>query len=434
MVRTEIEALKPGDVLGADVTAGDGRFLMPKGAQLSQSHIRYLASFGVRAVDIAEEARDPAEIAARAADPEVVALSRDYCRERFALVDRSHPAAAALFDLSVERLAWRIAEKGDGFLIKPPIEEQIRQMPGGLREDTGTPEELLSRDVKLVSLPEVFMRINQALQDPASTTGEIADLIGSDPSLSAILLRIVNSAFYSRALRAAMHQFPTKVDSLPRAVSLVGSAQLGVLALGVSVLARFNDIPAGLIDMKSFWRHSIFCGILAKILAEKKQEPDCERFFVASLLHDIGRLIFYRYYPVLSGEALVAARVRAMSLTEVEREVMGFDHAVVGGLLLKKWNYPSSLEKSVRFHHEPGSVFIIDEPAVVHVADCITVALDMGSSGERLVPPLNAEAWEGLGLDPSELGGAVQTALDQFREIFAVFFPDEDEEGGGAAR
>jgi HD-like signal output (HDOD) protein len=425
MARIGLDSLKPGDVLQADVTADDGRFLMPKGAQLSENHIRYLSGFGILAVDIEEGARDPAEIAARAADPEMRALSGDYCAERFALVDRAHPAAAALFDLSVTHLARRIADKGDGFLTKPPIEEQIRQMPGGLREDTGTPEELLSRDVKLVSLPEVFLRINQALKDPTSTTGHIADLIGKDPSLSAILLKIVNSAFYSRALRATKHQFPTKVDSLSRAVAMVGSSQLGVLALGVSVLSRFDDIPPGLIDMKSFWRHSIFCGILARILAEKKQEPEGEHFFVAGLLHDIGRLIFYRYYPVLSGESLVAARVRKMSLTEAEREVMGFDHAVVGGLLLKKWNYPSSLEKSVRFHHEPGEVLIIDEPAVVHVADCVSVALDMGSSGECLVPPLIPEAWDNVGVEPAELGPMVQTAMTQFGEIFTAFFPDE---------
>jgi HD-like signal output (HDOD) protein len=425
MARIELNALKPGDLVRSDVIARDGRFLMPRGVQLSENHIRYLAGFGVTSVEIEDSARDPAEIAARAADPEVLALSRGYCEERFALVDRAHPAAAALFEVSVGHLARRIADKGDGFLTKPPVEEQIRQMPGGLREDTGTPEELLSRDVKLVSLPEVFLRINQALKDPTSTTGHIADLIGKDPSLSAILLKIVNSAFYSRALRAARHQFPAKVDSLSRAVAMVGSSQLGVLALGVSVLSRFEDIPPGLIDMQSFWRHSIFCGILARTLAEKKREPEGEHFFVSGLLHDIGRLIFYRSYPVLSGEALVAARVRKMSLTEAEREIMGFDHAVVGGLLLKKWNYPSSLEKSVRFHHEPGEVLLIDEPAVVHVADCITVALDMGSSGECLVPPLIAEAWDDVGLEPAELGALVRTAMAQFGEIFTAFFPDE---------
>jgi HD-like signal output (HDOD) protein len=425
MAKTELAALKPGDVLAADVIAADGRFLMPKGAQLSDSHIRYLASFGVAWADISEDSRDPAEIAARAHEPEVRALAESYCRDRFVLAGRDHPALAALFDLCVEHTARRIAASGEGFLTKPPIEEQIRQMPGGARENTGTPEELLSRDVKLVSLPEVFMRITRALKDPAATTDEVADLVGKDPSLSATLLKIVNSAFYSRALRATMHQFPTKVDSLSRAVTLVGSSQLGTLALGVSVMPRFTDLPGGLIDMKSFWRHSIFCGILARILAEKKGSAEGERFFVTGLLHDLGRLIFYRYFPVLSGEALVAARVRGMSLTQVEREIMGFDHAAVGGLLLKKWQYPASLEKTVRFHHEPAEVFIVDEPAIVHVADLIAVAMDMGSSGECLTPTLYPEAWDSLGLDPAELGEILDVALVQFAEIFTAFFPDE---------
>ena len=100
---------------------------------------------------------------------------------------------------------------------------------------------LVALEPKLTTLPDVFVRISEVLNDPLSTSREAAEAIGRDTGLSAVLLRLVNSAFYG---------FPVKVDTLSRAVTIVGSRQLTTLALGLSVLAFFKDLPEDLVDME----------------------------------------------------------------------------------------------------------------------------------------------------------------------------------------
>ena len=169
---------------------------------------------------------------------------------------------------------------------------------------------LIESDPKLTSLPDVFVRVNEVLGDPLSTSQEAAEAIGMDTGLSAKLLRLVNSAFYG---------FPVKVDTLSRAVTIVGSRQLTTLALGLSVLAMFKDLPGDLVDMRSFWKHSIGCGVIASSLAEPGIGGEVERLFVAGLLHDVGRLVLYRSLPRHLALVLATARSKERLLRETER-------------------------------------------------------------------------------------------------------------------
>ncbi len=270
---------------------------------------------------------------------------------------------------------------------------------------------LLRGAVEVSSLPAIYARLTKALDDPRASAAQIADIISEDSGLTARLLRLVNSAFYC---------FPFEVETVSRAVMIVGTRQISDLALATSVLSLFRGIPEGLVDMESFWLHSIATGVTARIVASHRQESHAERFFVAGVLHDIGRLLIYTRLPDQAREALHRSRRSGEPLIEVEREIIGFDHATAGGALARAWNLPATLEDMVTFHHDPfrASRYPV-EAAVVHVADVLAHALRLGTSGERAVPPLDAGAWAALGiptaglralLDQAELqvSGAVQ--------------------------
>jgi putative nucleotidyltransferase with HDIG domain len=262
----------------------------------------------------------------------------------------------------------------------------------------------------------VFVRISEVLGDPMSTSREAAEAIGMDTSLSAKLLRMVNSAFYG---------FPVKVDTLSRAVTIVGSRQLTTLALGLSVLALFKDLPGGLVDMRSFWKHSIGCGVITSALAGPDAGVDVERLFVAGLLHDVGRLVLYRCLPRHLSRVLATARAEGRVLREVERAVLGYDHALLGGMLLRRWRFPEHLEKAVRHHHGQAVYMASAMPAAVHVADAVTCAMAMGSSGEIYAPSLSPVAWKTLGLTSQRLAGLAEAAEHQIEDILRAFLPDE---------
>jgi HD-like signal output (HDOD) protein len=276
--------------------------------------------------------------------------------------------------------------------------------------------DLVERIGDIPSLPIVFTRVNEAVNNPRSSIADIGKIISEDPGLSVRLLRIVNSALYG---------FPSKIETISRAVTIVGTQQLRDLALATTVIKLFRGISQELVDMESFWRHSVACGIASRVLATFRREANVERFFAAGILHDIGRLLICLKEPELTYEALTRAKASGEPLYRVEAEVLGFDHSAIGGTLVQAWKLPASLEEVLTYHHVPSmAVRYAVEATVIHVADIITHAMQLGNSGETLVPPLEEQAWERLGLSTSVLSPAMEQVDRQYRDAVQMVLPE----------
>jgi len=279
-----------------------------------------------------------------------------------------------------------------------------------------SPRDLLRGYVEVSSLPTIHLRLEEAINNPKKSMSDIAKVIREDPGLTARLLRIVNSAFYN---------FPSRVETISQAVTIVGTQQLSALALATSVMNMFKGIQSTLVSMDSFWRHSIACGLAARILATMRRDTNAERFFVAGMLHDIGRLILYTKLTDKSQAILENARQRPQLLYESEREALGFTHAVVGGLLLQNWKLPTSLEEIVMYHHNPTSATRFPvETAIVHLADIIVHSMRLGTSGESYIPPIDPTAWEKLNLHPSALTSVEEQVDRQYQDSLRSMMAD----------
>lgn len=227
-----------------------------------------------------------------------------------------------------------------------------------------TPQDLVTRNVRLVSLPEVCIQV-QALADSALTTAEdIGEVVGKDTALTTRLLKLVNSAYFS---------LPRKVDTVTRAVNLIGMRELRSLTLAASAAELFSRIPSHLIDMATFWQHSVFCGLVARNLAQSCNVLHSERLFTAGLLHDVGRLLMLMKLPDQTAHSESLRLQSKQDICEIERELIGFDHAEVGEALLRHWNMPANLCASVRHHHNPAAADDAHlEAALLHIADQVT--------------------------------------------------------------
>jgi len=279
-----------------------------------------------------------------------------------------------------------------------------------------TAEKLVLETPAVASLPGVYARLNETVNDPRSSSRDVAGVIAEDTGLAARLLRLANSAFFG---------FPSRIDTISRAVSLVGTRQLRDLALATSIVEQFQGMPGASVSMESFWRHSLACGVAARILATYRREQNVERFFIAGLMHDIGRLVMFSTIPEMAAEAFAEARSKEQLLYETEREVIGFDHADVGGALLRHWKLPVHTSDAVAFHHRPG----VDgathtDTAIVHVADLISNAMQIGSSGEQFVPPLDTGAWQHLGLPKDILTGTLSELERQYQDAAITILPE----------
>lgn len=278
------------------------------------------------------------------------------------------------------------------------------------------PSDLLKGYTRVSSLSMIYTRLNEAINNPHESMSNIGQIIRDDPGLTARLLRLVNSAFYG---------FPSKVETITRALVVVGLQQLRDLALATSIVNLFKGIPEDLVSMESFWQHSIACGVAARILATYRRETNIERFFVAGIVHDIGRLIINTRIPDQARETLLRCKSNGELLYMAEREVIGFDHAAVGHALLQNWNLPPSLVEVVTYHHNPCEARRFPmETAIIHVADIIANAMRFGSSGERFVPPLDGKAWESIELPTSILSPTLDQLDRQATDAIRVILPD----------
>jgi putative nucleotidyltransferase with HDIG domain len=279
-----------------------------------------------------------------------------------------------------------------------------------------TVERLLLETPSISSLPGAYTRLNDAVNDPRTSSRDVANVITEDTALAARLLKIANSAFFG---------FPSRIDTISRAVTLVGTRQLRDLALATSIIQQFDGLSTGMVTMESFWQHSIACGVVARILATHRREPNVERFFIAGLMHDIGRLLMFSTIPELVMEALDEAECSQELLYRTERKLLGFDHADVGGALLRQWKLPVHTVNAIAYHHRPAADSgLHTDTAIVHIADLIANAMQTGSSGERYVPALDNDAWTRLGISENILGVVLSELERQYKDAVAFILPD----------
>jgi HD-like signal output (HDOD) protein len=158
--------------------------------------------------------------------------------------------------------------------------------------------------------------------------------------------------------------------------------------------------------------------VTARLLATYRNERRAERFFVAGILHDIGRLLLFALRPDAAREALARSRTEGEPLIVGEHAAFGFDHAEAGGAILEAWKLPEDLQAIVRCHHAPAEAGHYQRgAALVHVADVIATSMKIGNSGDPAVPVLARDAWEQLELAPTILSALTDEVERQVHEV-----------------
>ncbi len=407
MASIGIDKLKAGMVLADDLKTDDGRLILPSGCELTESHLKLLGKIGLEAVDV-QQAGLTGDM-----DEALLAECERYVRSLYCYANPDNQAMNEIFGISLKKTVQEVAA---GW--KLPDENQrralnIQDQRDLFFKDEGTIEDLVKNETQVASFPDIYFKIREVLDSKKASATDIAKVVGTDVGLSTTLLKLVNSPVYALS---------GNIDSVSRAVALVGVKEISTLAMGISSINYFKDIPKELVDMKSFWKHSISCAIFSKILADKLRQPSGEKFFTAGLLHDVGRLILFKGMPQASVQALLFARGDSVPITDAEKEIMGFDHTEVGRALLAEWKFPQNLIEMIAHHHDPMSAENALDAAVIHIADNLANAMEVSKGNMYVLPGLVDEAWELLNLELSDLGDAVREHDRQIEEIFSAFF------------
>ena len=361
---------------------------------------------------IQADAPEPSAVSAQttAALPSEDAPSSEFLRF-FGPPQPANPALTELVDIA-KRLAPR-AGKGQPAPIPAPAGKALSaHNPLG---PPISPETIVARVGTLASLPNIYFQVEKAINHPASSTARIGAILSYDQALCARLLRIANSAFYG---------FSRRVEGIEDAVRIIGTRQLQDLVMATVVLTQFKGIDSHLVGMTSFWRHSLACSIAARAIARLRRETILERFFVAGLLHDIGSLAMYQMLPERAQLAIERHRDSDKSLDETERAVFGCDHAAVGAALMTSWALPPFLRESTAKHHSSGPHGHTPATAVVHLADLLVQAMDLGSNGEQRLSRVSADIRECVGLPPGALASVADEVLSLLGGIQSLFLDE----------
>jgi putative nucleotidyltransferase with HDIG domain len=248
---------------------------------------------------------------------------------------------------------------------------------------------------ELPTLPAVVQRVADTLGNPEADLTEAAALIETDQVLTAQLLRLANSAFYGLS---------GKIGSVTQALTILGTTVTRSLLYTTSVL----DLR---INLTGFWEHSIGTAVAAGALAKRLGLKAPEEVSSAGLLHDLGKVVLYKQAPDTFAAILARTATTRVAFRDVERELLGVDHAEVASWLLARWHFPLRVQEPVVHHHAPERArFAPVETAVVHVANTLVRAYGYGFGGDACVPAIAPAAWRLLGLGPD--------ALDELIDVF----------------
>ncbi len=311
--------------------------------------------------------------------------------------DLDHPAVQEIFRLAGKRLAKTLA--GDPKTSFAPVQRIRTRRHGeilfGKNQALIKPADQMIvnlNELELLPLPGLVQEMQKAMVDPKCTAATLAGIMEQYPGISRRLLKVVNSSFYS---------LPIRIDSVFQAAAILGIKRLSMLVLGLTIRSVFKEVAPSSMDMKKFWRHSMACAIASKTMGAARMGLNNERLFLAGLLHDIGRLILMKNHPEYMRLAEKKAVKERKAHYFAEAEVLGLDHAEVGGLLVSRWKFSLVLEQIISCHHEPSLSVHPVETAIVHVADILANVYTLDMENEEYVPPLDPYAWELLKLDPA---------------------------------
>jgi len=248
---------------------------------------------------------------------------------------------------------------------------------------------------KMPSLPTTVGKILEIANNPQASPADLNKVINLDPVLMGKVLKLINSAYYS---------LPNKITSLARAIIMLGINTVKNLALNTAVLSNVvSSAGRQALDLNGFWRHSIAVGVTAKMIAQRRKvdQKHIEEYFIAGLLHDIGKVPLNNRLPEEYLRALASAGSSRISLWQAEQTSIGINHVEVGLLVADNWSLGQNVRDAVEFHHQPTDYSGSSKEIVwiVAAANYLVVSAEIGFSGDLYPSQLPEQVFQYLKID-----------------------------------
>jgi putative nucleotidyltransferase with HDIG domain len=270
-------------------------------------------------------------------------------------------------------------------------------------------EEILRAIQQVPPFPQVVIKALVLLEKPEVPASELVEVLRYDPVITARVLRLCNSAAFGL-------QVP--VESLQQALVMLGNQQMmKILAASGAMDLLRGEIKGYGLEEGELWRHSVACALMAQILHRVAGMEERPVVFTSALLHDIGKVVLNRFSQEEYREILARVR-RHCSAIEAEREVLGTDHAEIGGLLAQEWNFPEEIALVIQGHHRdvvPG-----EDPwilCLVHLANILCIQMGIGTGDLGMASRSSPEVVRAMGWTSRDLEGFLSSCWEELQEV-----------------
>jgi putative nucleotidyltransferase with HDIG domain len=276
-----------------------------------------------------------------------------------------------------------------------------------------TLDEYIDKARHLVPAPTVLPQLVPLLNKPDIDSGRVVDLIAYNQSLTANVLRVCNSAYFSRG---------TTIGNLQQAVTHIGFRQLyDIVVSSIAAVTLAKPLKGYGVESDDSWDHSVTTGVAAQIIA-KDLRVDEQVTFTAGLLHDIGKIVLSVALEEASAKVNHEAGKNSLSPLEIEMKLLGVNHAEAGGRLLQRWKLPEDLVAAVRCHHQPGATKDHSTlAACVYLGNQIAYFTGHGYGRHALDLRARDEALKILDLSAERLPDYMHQTFERYKTVKALY-------------
>lgn len=263
--------------------------------------------------------------------------------------------------------------------------------------------EIIKSVKNLPPFPKIAMKALDILSKPDYDIKELADVINLDQGITANVLRVCNSPYYS---------FVRQISSVVQAIAYLGADQVKeiIVASGLKKVFLKRNLSSSQIRFQ-LWQHSVRSAIMSQVITRKlKPKPDFT-IYTSALLHDIGRLLLDEYNSKVVEVLFEFVRATGKDILEVEQVVLGISHSELGAMLAQEWLFPETIVEAIRYHHDPLASSNPEITSVVNLSNILAYYTDPSL-------PQSQQNKENLDESAKRLGFNVQTLEDIISDFF----------------
>lgn len=270
--------------------------------------------------------------------------------------------------------------------------------------------QLLEKLNDIPTLPIVATKVNELINNPNSSSSDIAEVMKKDQVLTAKVLKLINSPYYG---------IPGGVTDVQRALAFIGFNTIAQLVLGMSVFSLFPSEGDDEFSLLEFWRHAFGTAVCSEIIAKQMRYSKPEECFTCGLLHDIGKVVMHQIAREMLLKIVKHAKEDNKSFVAVEAELDLPGHSFLGEYIASKWGLPQVIRGAIRYHHvdvrNSKTILANAKPPIyiVTLANALVVSMGIGHSGDYSDGGLQPYMYSVLGLREDDIDRIKKKTIDQ---------------------